>query len=65
MSPVFADDPIRTQGRGSTFEEAKNEAFRSAIEIKVGSAIVSEQETFNDKVRDEIVNYSAGYVYKF
>jgi len=65
MSPVFADDPIRTQGRGPTFEEAKNEAFRSAIEIKVGSAIVSEQENFNDKVRDEIVNYSAGYVDKF
>lgn len=65
VSPVFADDPIRTQGRGSTLEDAKNDAFHSAVEIKVGSAIVSEQETFNNKVRDEIVNYSAGYVDKY
>lgn len=65
MSPAFADSPIRSQGRGLTLEDAKNNAFASAIEIKVGSAVVSEQESVNDKVRDDILNYSAGYVDRY
>lgn len=65
MSPAFADSPIRSQGTGATLEEARNNAFKSAIEIKVGSAIVSEQEMTNKKLRDDILNYSAGYVDKF
>lgn len=64
-SPAFADLPVRSQGTGVTLEEAKNNAFKSAVEIKVGSAIVSEQEMSGNKLRDDIVNYSAGYVDKF
>lgn len=65
MNPAFANSPIRSQGSGSTLEEAKNNAFRAAIEISVGSAVVSEQEMHKNKVRDDILNYSAGYVDKF
>lgn len=65
MNPAFADSPIRSQGTGATLEEARNNAFKSAIEIKVGSAIVSEQEMSKDKLREDILNYSAGYVDKF
>lgn len=65
MNPAFADNPVRSQGQGKTLEEAKNNAFRSAVEIKVGSAIVSEQELTNKKLRDDILNYSAGYVDRF
>lgn len=65
VSPAFADNPIRSQGEGKTLEEAKNNAFKSAVEFKVGSAIVSEQEMSKDKLRDDILNYSAGYVDRF
>lgn len=65
MNPAFANSPIRSQGTGATLEDAKNNAFKNAIEISVGSAIVSEQEMHKDKVRDDILNYSAGYVDKF
>ena len=54
---------IRVLGTGSTKEEAKNNGFNTAIEIAVGSALLSQKQVRNDKlVRDEIVKYSAGYV---
>lgn len=54
---------IRVLGTGSSKEEAKNNGFNTAIEIAVGSAILSHKQVRNDKlVRDEIVKYSAGYV---
>lgn len=63
--PVCAEptNPIRVSGTGSTFEQAKAIAFNNAIEIAVGSALLSNTETKNDDlIKQEIVKYSAGYV---
>lgn len=59
----FATDYIRVVGVGGTFEDAKKQAFRKAIEFKVGVTVLSEVETQNyQRVRDEIYVYSDGYV---
>lgn len=57
---------IRVTATGSTFEEAKSIAFNRAIEYVVGSVIVNEKESRNDKLaRNEILNHSSGYVDDF
>lgn len=54
---------IRVTATGSTFEEAKSIAFNRAIEYVVGSVIVNEKESRNDKLaRNEVLNHSSGYV---
>jgi hypothetical protein len=54
---------LQVSGEGATLEEAKLNAFRTAIEFAVGSVVVSERESLNYKlVRNEILVYSAGYV---
>jgi hypothetical protein len=54
---------LQVSGQGSTFEEAKQNAFRTAIEFAAGSVVTSERESNNYKlVKDEILVYSAGYV---
>ena len=54
---------LQVSGEGSTFEEAKQNAFRTAIEFVAGSVVTSERESTNYKlVKDEILVYSAGYV---
>jgi len=54
---------IRVTATGSTFEEAKSIAFNRAIEYVVGSVILNEKESKNDKlVRNDILNHSSGYV---
>jgi predicted RNase H-like HicB family nuclease len=54
---------LQVSGQGATFEEAKQNAFRTAIEFTVGSVVTSERESNNYKlVKDEILVYSAGYV---
>jgi hypothetical protein len=54
---------LQVSGQGSTFEEAKLNAFRTAIEIVAGSVVTTERESVNYKlVKDEILVYSAGYV---
>jgi len=64
--PNGSDKYIRTTGTGNSFDEAKQKAFQQAIEIKVGSFIDSERQSFNQKlVRDDILVYSAGYVDDF
>lgn len=53
----------RVLGTGQTFDEAKTNAFNTAIEIVVGSVILSDKQSNNNQlVRDEIVKASAGYV---
>ncbi len=55
--------PIRVQGIGDTLQQAKENAFRIAVELKVGSVIVTEAESHNTKlIRNEIIQYSAGFV---
>ena len=60
---AFANSYIRVVGEGPTLELAKENAFREAIMIRVGTVVVSEREsTMTDLKRDDISVYSAGYV---
>jgi hypothetical protein len=57
---------IQVTGEGSTFEEAKQNAFKTAIEFEAGAVVVSERESNNYKlVRNEILVYSSGYITDF
>lgn len=54
---------VRASGEGNTFEEAKNNAFKEAIEYHLGVVIASERDSHNDKLtKNEILAYSSGYV---
>jgi hypothetical protein len=57
------DSYIRVTGEGATQEQAKQNAFREAVQIRVGSVVLSERESSLRKLeRDDINVYSAGYV---
>lgn len=57
---------IEVAGEGRTTEEARNVAFRVAIEQAIGSIMSSETEVQNGRiVRDEIINYASGYVDRY
>ena len=63
ITNAFANDYIRVVGTGPTLELAKENAFREAIMIRVGTVVVSEREsTITYLKRDDISVYSAGYV---
>jgi hypothetical protein len=54
---------IRVSGNGNSFEQAKLNAFKIAIEQHVGFIVSSEREVHNLKLaREEILVYSSGYV---
>jgi len=54
---------VEVEASGHTLEEAKQQAFRKAIEQVVGAVVVSDQEVSGDRVvKDHIGNYSAGYI---
>ncbi len=54
---------IQVSGEGRSFEEAKHNAFRNAIELSLGTIVSAESEAHNNKMsRDEVLVYSAGYV---
>jgi hypothetical protein len=57
---------IEVQSQAPTFEAARAEGFRLAVENAVGSLIISETEVRNNRiVRDEIITYASGYVDRF
>jgi hypothetical protein len=57
------EGPFRVQGEGETLQQARQNAFRAAIERAYGSAIVSDRQSVNgDLVKDDILNYASGYV---
>jgi len=57
---------IEVAGEGRTSQEARDNGFRIAVEQAIGSLIASESEAQNGRLaRDEIINYSAGYVTRF
>jgi len=61
-----ASDYIRTTGEGSSFEQAKQNAFNEAVQIKVGTLVLSEREHMNNKtITDEVIVHSAGFVDDF
>ena len=58
-----SDNYIRTTGLGNTYEEAKHNAFKEAIEYQVGVVIASERESYNEKlIKNEILAYSSAFV---
>ena len=57
---------IRVQSQGSTETEARNEAFRLAVDQAVGSLLVSETKVENGNLQShETINYSSGYIHDF
>ncbi len=61
-----SDQSVRVIGTGPTYEAAKQNGFRDAIELKVGTMVLSERETVNYRQsRNEILVYSAGFVDDF
>ena len=55
--------PIRATGVGNTMEEAKESAFRQAIENRIGVLVLGEREVQSYRLlKDEILTYSAGYI---
>lgn len=57
---------IDVQAKAASFEEAKKEGFRLAVEHAVGSFILSETEVNNSRSkRDEIITYASGFVDRF
>jgi len=57
------DNYIRTTGLGNTYEEAKNNAFKEAIEYHLGVVISSERESIKDNLtKNDILAYSSGFV---
>lgn len=57
---------IRVAGTGSSETEARTNGFRLAVEQAVGTLILSETETRNQRiVRDEIITYASGFVDRF
>jgi hypothetical protein len=60
------EQSVRVIGTGPTYEAAKQNGFRDAIELKVGTMVLSERETVNYRQsRDEILVYSSGFVDEF
>lgn len=57
---------IRVQSKGATETEARNEAFRLAVDQAVGSLLVSETKIQDGNLQSyETINYSSGYIYDF
>jgi hypothetical protein len=53
-------------GEGSTVEQARVEGFRLAVNTAIGSVVAVQTKSQNQRlVRDEIINYSSGFVDRF
>ena len=63
---IYANTYIRVVGQGKTFDEAKNDAFKQAVQQRAGMVLLSDREAKNhDLVKREIAIYSSGYVDNF
>lgn len=57
---------VDVQSKGATFEIAKTDAFRLAVEQAVGTLLLSETEMQNGNItRRDVINYASGYVDRF
>jgi hypothetical protein len=57
---------LRVQSVAQDEQAAREEAFRLAINQAVGSLVLTERRSVNGElVRNEIINYSSGYVHDF
>ena len=51
---------------GYSVDQARSEGFRTAVNQAVGSVVATQTQTQNQRiVRDEIINYSSGFVDRF
>ena len=51
---------------GATLEQARLEGFRTAVNQAVGSVVATQTQSQNQRLtRDEIINYSSGFVDRF
>jgi len=65
-SAVAENKYIRVVSSAPTLEQAKELAFREAIQIRVGTIVLSERESsFENTLKDNVSVYSAGYVDDF
>jgi hypothetical protein len=56
-------DRIVVTGSGRTFKDAKDNAFKNAIESRAGIILLSERETDQGRlIKNEILTYASGYV---
>jgi len=54
---------IRVEASGKDSNDARQNAFRKATELAVGTLVVSSAETSNDVlVKNDIISYSSGYI---
>ena len=57
---------IRVSGEGTTVEQAKENAFRTAVQQRAGAIVLSERQLNNDKLtKDNVSLFSAGFVDDF
>jgi hypothetical protein len=65
-SDIPSYGPFLVKGYGNNLEEAKQAAFRSAVEEVMGTVIVSEKEVVNSNViKNQILTHSSGYIDSF
>jgi len=59
--------PYEVTGQGRSVDEAKKVAFRKAVELALGAAIVSEIEVKdrNEVAKNSVLMHSAGYIDRF
>lgn len=61
-----SNDTIKVIGSGNTYEQAKQNGFKQAIEIVVGTVLVTGKESHDDILtKNDIVAHSSGYVDDF
>ena len=64
--PKVENGYYRVLGTGKNFEEARLNGFQLAVEMAVGSIVVTEKQVTNNiLIRDQIVRHSSGYVDDF
>lgn len=57
---------VDVQSSSSTFDGAKQQGFRTAIEQSIGTVVASQSQSQQQRlVRDEIITYSSGFVDRF
>jgi hypothetical protein len=62
---IDKNDPgyIQVMGTGKTLPEAKQNGFKNAISMRVGLALLTENQVANNKlIKENIIDYSAGYI---
>ena len=60
----YSPEYTRALGTGKTIDEAKTNAFNVAIEIVVGSVVITERQSNNNQlIRDEIIRASSKFVF--